>query len=399
MRGPLFSAGTARGGTNLLTYLLSVNPQVSVACDPFLPLFRSLRNAILRHRADSELQQTVDPVSPLGEYYFNPDGIRVMECIQESDLDIPVDPSETPALLDALGRRTALTCPYLRPHLLTLHGRTYAELFRCALQILETARHARDRAWVGFNENWAVEFFAPLARTFPTARFLIIVRDPRAAIASNRRVPDPSLIAHTPSFARHWRKLVAFAVHFQSDPLFAGRLCVVTYEQLVLHPAQTARRLCEFLDVEYDPAMLQTSRYVDLATGVMWNGNSNYEATTVAFDPQRIDRWRRFLDEGAGKAIEFLCDPDLRLFGYQAVHDTTAADPAVLQFFQEEHRAPRHWRTDSQDPEQEFANELLRKSVLAAPERLTDADAIRRTCLFEDVYDRLTQQKVLTYAG
>ena len=391
MTRPLFSAGTARGGTNLLTYLLSANPQVSMAADPYLPLFRSLRNAIIRHRAHPDVQQTFDPASPIGDYYFSPEQIGVMDCLQASDLDLPVSQAERPALLEALRQRTGLTCPYLVSGLEALGGGTYEELFRSALALLETARQAQGRAWGGFNENWAVEFFSPLARAFPDARFLIMLRDPRAAISSNRRVSNPSLIAHAPSFARHWRKCAAFALYFQAHPLFAGRLHVLTYEQLVNEPERTARALCEFLEIDYDPAMLQTSRYVDLATGETWRGNSNYAVTTSGIDPTRIDRWRQFLPDDAAKTIEWICDPDLRLFGYQAAHDSAAADPAVLAFLRAEHEASRNWRTDGRDPERDFAQELFRQSVLAA-DRPADPDAIRRTCLFPEVYERLKHE-------
>ena len=44
----IFSAGTARGGTGLLTRMLSVNPKVEIALDPYLTIFRELRNCIAK---------------------------------------------------------------------------------------------------------------------------------------------------------------------------------------------------------------------------------------------------------------------------------------------------------------------------------------------------------------
>ena len=45
MAAPLFVTGTARSGTNLVARMLDAHPEVSVACDPYFPLFHSLRNA------------------------------------------------------------------------------------------------------------------------------------------------------------------------------------------------------------------------------------------------------------------------------------------------------------------------------------------------------------------
>lgn len=393
MPRPLFSTGTARGGTNLLVQLLNANRQISLAADPYLPLFRSLRNAIIRERADQDVQAWLDPESALSDYYFREEGIRALDCIQTADVEVAVDEAEWSRCLEAVTKRAALTSAYLVPHLATLGGNTYTELFRRALQIIQTARQAQGRAWVGFNENWAIEFFAPLARSFPDARFLIILRDPRAAISSNRLVRDPGRIAHAPSFARCWRKYAACAIHYQSHPLFAGRLCVLTYEELVSAPARVAKMLCEFLGVEYDPAMLDTDRYLDWSTGTTWQGNSNYEPVTSGISAHRIDRWRRYLPDDVVKTVEFICDPDMRVFGYAASRSEEAVtlDPAVLQFVLRENAAGRSWRSDFGEPEKDLGCELFRKILLASPAQEPDARLIRRTCLFQEAFTRLRQ--------
>jgi len=376
-----------------LVQLLNVNRQISLAADPYLPLFRSLRNAIIRERADRNVQAWLDPESALSDYYFREEGIRALDCIQASDVEIAVDQAEWSRCLEAVTTRAALTSAYLVPHLATLGGNTYAELFRRALQIIQTARRAQDRAWVGFNENWAIEFFAPLARSFPEARFLIVLRDPRAAISSNRLVPDPGRIAHAPSFARCWRKYVACTIHYQSHPLFAGRLCVLTYEELVRNPERIAKMLCEFLEVEYDPAMLDTDQYIDVSTGKTWQGNSNYEAVTSGISAHRIDRWRRYLQDDVVKTVEFICDPDMRVFGYAAsrIEEAVPLDPDVLRFVLQENAAGRSWRSDFGEPEKDLGCELFRKILLASSAQEPDAGLIRRSFLFQEAFHRLRQ--------
>lgn len=390
----LFSAGTARGGTNLLTHMLSVNRAVSLAADPYLPLFRSLRNAIARQGLSTRELNGFDPNAPLGEYYFREEGLRLQELIQAADLSsLPFDRSERTQLREALAARAALSSAYLVPHLSQLDGATYQELFERVLELLATGRQAHDRKWVGFNENWAIEFFAPLARAFPEALFLAILRDPRAAIASNRLAPNPAVFAHVLSFARCWRKTAAYALHYQAHPLFTGRLQVLTYEQLVRDPQGTARALCGFLGIDYDPGMLDTERYVDFSTGITWRGNSQYKPVLSGIDPAHIDRWRGRLPEGMVRTVEFVCHAEMRLFGYAPSTDVDpgAADPAVLQYLIETNAEPCKWSTHLGDPQRDYDAEVFRNGMLRLPDRPGDAGLIRRAFLFEEAYNRLRE--------
>jgi len=65
--------------------------------------------------------------------------------------------------------------------------------------VVKQIRKATRRKWVGMKEVWIIEFLTPLARAYPEARFIVIMRDPRAVIASMQALArsDPSQLAHT----------------------------------------------------------------------------------------------------------------------------------------------------------------------------------------------------------
>ena len=115
-----------------------------------------------------------------------------------------------------------------------------------------------------------------MAKTFPHARFIVVVRDVRSSIASQERMQDPSRVALTMSFARRWRKNIAFTTHSQQCKVFRDRLHLVTYEQIVRDPHRTTKELCEFLEVDYLPGMIYTRRLVG-PQGIAWLPNSNFE--------------------------------------------------------------------------------------------------------------------------
>ena len=86
---PLFISGTSRGGTNLAIMMLSVNSDVSLSQDPFLALYKSFYNAVLKLNGI----KIKDLNSPLDEYYYFKEKIKLMNFVQNSDLHVPFNKS------------------------------------------------------------------------------------------------------------------------------------------------------------------------------------------------------------------------------------------------------------------------------------------------------------------
>jgi len=291
MSRPLFTSGTARGGTNLRAQILSVNKDVRLASDPFLPLFRELRNAILLKSGDQLMREWLDLDSPLDDYYFCPMKLKALQYIQKARAeDIPFSEPRWARLKDLQSKRMSLASADLIPHLDLLPGKNFLEVLDNAVKIVQRARKGEECSWVGFNENWAIEFFPLLARAFPEAKFMIFLRDPRGAIdGALRAETDPGKIPHVLSFARHWRKYVAFVCRLTRDPLFDQRLFVSTFESLVADPLKVTTEMCTFLQVSFDPAMINTENFRTATGGghglelgifieTHWaNGRSNYQ--------------------------------------------------------------------------------------------------------------------------
>ena len=393
---PLFVTGVARSGSTLLCRMLSVNGEIEVASDPYFPLFRSFRNAVVRSCPDTNLRSSFDSSTPILDYYFTDERIRVMDAVQASNLDIPYDRHEWDRFYEQSMVRVSQESSDLAPYLCGLSGTSYKEMFDNGLRIIARARDAHDREWVGYKEVWTIEFFAPLARAYPEARFIVIHRDPRAVINSHLGGVrnNPGEAAPALSYARHWRKYVAFTHQYQKDPLFSDRLHVLSYEALLREPVESLKAMCGFLEVSYDPAMLDTDNYFDFATGTAWEGNSSFEKKTSGLNTHVADRWKTTLDSKAVKMVDFVCSPELKLIGYEPVtpFPDQGYDPDVLEYFIEDNRAHKQhfsWRSDFDDPQQDYGFELFRRSLLALPDRSLDTDLVRRSFLFEDLFAEL----------
>lgn len=365
MSAPLFVTGPARSGTTLLARMLGAHPQIDLAVDPYLPLFRSLRDAILRERG-----LPVDPAAPLQDYYFDEGALAALDAVQEADLDLPLDPAELPALRERVAVRAAHESPALAARGSELAGSSYRELFGGALRLIGGA------AYAGWKEVWTVEFLAPLARTYPDARFVVVLRDPRAMLASLAAIGarEPDQAAHAPSYLRHWRKHVALLERYRHDPQLAGRTCLVLYEQLVAEPERHATELCAFLGLPYEPRMLALGG---------WTGNAASRRPLNGVSAERSAA--PALPAGALQLVGLACDPELGLLGYE--QEGPARD-AVLPYLVEAARGVYSWRSDLAEPERDLELELRRRALHGgAPP--ADPTELRRHFLTEEAHAAL----------
>jgi hypothetical protein len=249
--------------------------------------------------------------------------------------------------------------------------------------------------WVGIHENWTVEFLVPLAAAFPHAKFFIIVRDPRAVIASNIKAANEEDRGQILSYCRCLRKMMACARHFECMELFRDRLLVLRYEDLVVYAERECRKLCDFLRIEYSNDMLDTNKYVEPSNGQVYNGFSSYESATVGISPNRIYRWRQYLDDDSIALIDFICGPEMSLFDYTLGKDDgrILSQERIFETLKQDLDRKVSWRTDLGSLEQDYELELFRRELIGNEDAGIDEAMIRRSFLFRDVFDMMVKKR------
>jgi hypothetical protein len=70
MYRPVFGTALARSGGGLYTGMLSAHRDIMLANCPYLLLFRSLRNAVIRSLGAPAVAAAVPPSAPFQDYYF-----------------------------------------------------------------------------------------------------------------------------------------------------------------------------------------------------------------------------------------------------------------------------------------------------------------------------------------
>ena len=370
---PLFVFGLARSGTNLISRMLNGHPNVRIALDPLMPVFRDLRNAV---HAAAPHTAPLAVSAPFEDYYFDSRATARLDALLAGDCSLPITTAKLEQLRASVAERTSLESPELAARMEELNGNTYHELLRSALNII--SKFGPPVKWVGFKEVWIIDFIPLLARAFPEARFYVIERDPRAIVASLMSMAhrDSTQAAHVPSYLRHWRKCLALSRRYAANPELADRVRVVSYESIVAEPEVLARQWCSELEIDFTPAMLRLS--VD-----GWSGNSSFAHSGRDVYQGTVERWREYLSPAVITAAEFLCGAELALTNYHVESPASQPDGVVTSWLLDAALSSGSWRSDSGDAVVDLGGEFLRRALLdvgngARPE------LVRRCFLFSE---------------
>jgi hypothetical protein len=378
----LFTSGTARGGTNIRTLMLNNHSAISMSRDPFIPLFRYFHDSVLKAAGLAQAAEST-PSGLLDDYYFSDQKLAILRAVQSTDPDIAFEMAGWPALSEALRQRMTLTSVNLLPYLDSLPAPTFREVFLNAAWIVAAAQSRTGVEWAGFNDNWAIEFLPLVARLIPDARFMIHLRDPRAVVYSSEFAePDPAKRPTIVSFARGLRKYQAFAVALAGHPHLKDRLLISRYEPFIDDSEREVRRMTDFLGVEFEPAMLDITRFRK-PDGSQWpSGESIYRSTA--------NIWRQDMPREMAELTEFVCDPDMRLSGYwpEVFDADRGLSPEAFEYARRNDRDCLGWRTDFAEIERTLGSEMYRKRLLASPVAPSAAE-IDRCFLFPEVFNRI----------
>lgn len=167
------------------------------------------------------------------------------------------------------------------------------------------------------------QYVPALARMFPDAQFVHLIRDGRDCVASLLRMP--------------WFKQDIYAAvctwieaidsgRRAARALPSGSYYELRYEDLVADPAAHLAKLCDFLGEDYDPAMTEPHKISGdtLPERQVW-----HSATRAEVKAAPSGTWQQRLDPGQIALCEMAMKGRLRSLGYE-VSEAARPVPAVL---------------------------------------------------------------------
>lgn len=190
---------------------------------------------------------------------------------------------------------------------------TFAEAVQSIFQLYAESRR---KSRFGEKTPLYMQHLDVLERAFPDARYVHIVRDGRDAALSllaMRRKPRFNLSRPrgVGDFACAWRREVRAARRFgHTHPYLELR-----YEDLVIDPESRLREVCGFLELEFEPAMLEYHRREDPSLYA--------DHPRLAEPPVRDTRsWRREMRPADVELFEAIAGDLLAELSYERAHRT-----------------------------------------------------------------------------
>jgi hypothetical protein len=182
--------------------------------------------------------------------------------------------------------------------------------------------------------------FPELISLFPGARFIHVVRDPRAIVASQLQVGKRAKQRgwQTQDFTHGVSAAVeyvdrCFKSGFASSEIAPERVIEVVYERLVANPEYETKRICEFLKVEWSSRMLHPGEIKHpgekAVTNNVWYDTKSYNRNP---EPYEVDKWRSQLSRMQEFMIvgHFSANKDLRRLGIDLANSNYSWTDRIL---------------------------------------------------------------------
>ena len=271
---PVFVVGSSRSGTSLLAAMLNAHSEL--ACGP--------ESQILNKITADELQDIfLDPNWPK-------QAVEKLSSITLAEQRV----------IDVFG-----VSPDQLENALSDKSKKISSLFE-ALCGTFAAKQGKSR-WVEKTPRHLLHL-PVLRKEFPQARIIRIVRDPRDSALSMRQLPWAS--NHYLPNLYLWCEWYSRSHDFFLND---SHSLTVSYESLVRNTEQTLKQICEFIDVQFEVEMMNTSRS---AKSVATKNEPWKEQVSGPMDPSRLERWRNELDGKEAELSNFVAKRWLEEFGY-----------------------------------------------------------------------------------
>ncbi len=277
---PVLVIGSMRSGTTLLNRLLDAHPKIAMIYHPtrFFESARELRDD------DAGVPRFLDKFR--GQYgFFGRLGPEVQTRCEEALGRLPADASKGEIY-------RALTGSLVDKPGVELVGEKYA------------GRGAE---------------VLPFRALLPDGKIIMIVRDPRDVLLSNKKRVEQEAAMENYWAGAHlmvvddWASLAV--LHRSLDQIQGGAYLQVRYEDLVGDPEATLRKVCTFLDLPFAPEMLDPGalRHED---GRPWKANTSHGRPYEELSGDSVGTYQEGLSAGEVQWVNALVAEHLRFFGY-----------------------------------------------------------------------------------
>ncbi len=271
-----FVIGASRSGTTLLQVMISSHPDIIIAHET---RFYNIRRSNLGRWGELHDQENFRHAI---EFTLNFSQIR--------DLDINVD-------------KVSEQCLASKP--------SWETIFLAILTNLAEKYHATR---VGEKTPSHIHSLGLLKDRFPNAKFIHIVRDPRAVISSQTKLPHyKKEYYNIVGLCKNWHSKINCHRKY-SDLIGPERYTAVKYEDLVANPEMALRTICDFINIEFSSKMLEYHKRDFPGFNLR---KVHMQNTLKPVFKSSVDKWCKELSPAKIALIEYSLLDDMCLLGYE----------------------------------------------------------------------------------
>ena len=273
---PIFIIGTERSGSNLLRLILNAHSGIAVPHPPHIfQYFSKLESSYGDLEQAAPMNRLVDDVLTLLDTHIYPWEIK----ISPEKFNQDVEPR----------------------NLLGVFAGIYDEYLN----------HSGKRRW-GCKSTFMIHHTDCILKSYPDARFILLVRDPRDVAASSRQsVFSPF---HPYFTALLWRDQQLEGLKLMKS-LPRENIMLLQYEELIENPEPVIRNICDFLEEEFEPGILDFYKTPSaLKSGKLSKSWQNASSPIIS---DNKNKYRRKLSKYEIQLIEGVAGGVMNQFGYE----------------------------------------------------------------------------------
>jgi hypothetical protein len=276
---PIFIIGTERSGTNLLRLILNSHSHIAVPHPPHIMKFFSGNVSSYGDLAiDRNFRKLIKDVCRMVELHpypweIKPDRERIFREAEERDL---------------------------------IH--IYFKIYK---QYLE---YTGKKRWA-CKSTFMIKHVEEVRRYFPDARFIYMVRDGRdVAVSAKTSIFNHYHIYYT---ARLWKSEQELGLSWMKK-LTGKQIFLLKYEELINNTEETVKKLCSFLDEDFEEKMLEY--YLHAESKKSGDLSISWENTSKPVIQENKDKFKTALTEKEVELFENIAFKELSALGYDLVN-------------------------------------------------------------------------------
>ena len=263
---------TMRAGSSFLTRVLSAHNQVAISYDS-LNFFRYIHNRYGNVHLERNFRKLIENTAFRLENRFGI-SVNVDSCIRDAEVQ----------------------------------GFSYSSAYWVLLKSIFSERQS---LYLGDKEALAWSKIPTFINMFPNGKVIITLRDPRDVVSSFKKItiaPDNDyLIALFNSI-----DLVNHAKRFVNK--YPENIHIVQFEKLKIETEMEIRKLCDFLELEFDKRMLNKKYYTD-HFGSPWDDQLSRSYPEEKDPLMPVGRWKKNILKEDLLLCEWLADKQISYMG------------------------------------------------------------------------------------